>query len=99
MKSERPPRSSVLELCGEITTGVERNALIIPRDALIPEKEGSDNAAVYVVRDGKAHQIRVQIGGSRLDQVWVRKGLNAEDVVVTEIGPSLKEGSAVQVLP
>jgi RND family efflux transporter MFP subunit len=84
---------------GEITTGVERNALIIPRDALIPEKEGSDSAGVYVVRDGKAHQIRIQIGGSKLDQVWVRKGLNEADVVVTEIGPSLKEGSAIQVLP
>jgi membrane fusion protein, multidrug efflux system len=84
---------------GEITTGIERNALIIPRDALIPEKEGSDNAGIYVVRDGKAHQIRIQIGGSKLDQVWVQKGLNEDDVVVTEIGPSLKEGSVVQVLP
>lgn len=84
---------------GEITTGVERNALIIPRDALVPEKEGSDTAGVYVVRDGKAHQIRIQIGGSKLDQVWVRKGLNESDVVVTEIGPSLKEGSAIQALP
>jgi membrane fusion protein, multidrug efflux system len=84
---------------GEITTGMEKNALIIPRDALIPEKEGSENAAVYVVRDGKAHQIRIQIGGSKLDQVWVRKGLSAQDIVVTEIGPSLKEGSAVQALP
>jgi RND family efflux transporter MFP subunit len=84
---------------GEIITGIEKNALVIPRDALIPEKDGSEDAGIYIVRDGKAHQIRIQIGGSKLDQVWVRKGLQADDVVVTEIGPSLKEGSAVQVLP
>jgi membrane fusion protein, multidrug efflux system len=84
---------------GEITTGVERNALIIPREALIPEKENSETAGVYVIRDGKSRQIQIQIGGSKLDQVWVRKGLTENDVVVTEIGPSLKEGSSVQVLP
>jgi len=84
---------------GEITTGVEKNALIIPREALIPEKENSETAGVYIVRDGKSHQIQIQIGGSKLDQVWVRKGLTENDVVVTEIGPSLKEGSSVQVLP
>jgi membrane fusion protein, multidrug efflux system len=84
---------------GEITTGVERNALVISREALIPDKESSENAGIYIVRDGKAHQIRIQIGGNKLDQVWVRKGLNENDVVVTEIGPSLKEGSTVQILP
>ena len=44
---------------GEIITGREPRALVIPRDSLIPEKEGSETAAVYVVRDGKAHRVEI----------------------------------------
>jgi membrane fusion protein, multidrug efflux system len=81
---------------GEITTGREKNALVIPRDALIPEKEGADTAGVYVVRDGKAHRLGVRIGGAQQDRVWVKQGLGAGELVITEIGPSLKEGVSVR---
>ncbi len=81
---------------GEITTGRDSNALVIPRDSLIPEKEESETAGVYIVKDGKAHRVTVQIGGSQQERVWVRQGLSDGDVVVTEIGPSLKEGVAVR---
>jgi membrane fusion protein (multidrug efflux system) len=84
---------------GEITTGFKSKALVISRDSLIPEKEGVDDAGVYVVREGKAHQLRVQIGDSQQDQVWVRKGLEEGDLVITEIGPSIKEGAPVKILP
>ena len=83
---------------GEITTGRQENALVIPRDSLIPEKEQTDTASVYVVKEGKAHRVQVQIGGSQQDQVWIRQGLNDGDILITEIGPSLKEGTAVRVL-
>jgi membrane fusion protein, multidrug efflux system len=83
---------------GEIITGREPSAVVIPRDSLIPEKEGSDSAGVYIVRDGKAHRINVRIGGSQQESVWVRQGLVSGDLVVTEIGPSLKEGAKVRVL-
>ena len=81
---------------GEITTGHESNALVIPRDSLIPEKEESATAGVYVVREGKAHRATVQIGGSQEEKVWVRQGLSEGDIVITEIGPSLKEGVAIR---
>jgi len=81
---------------GEITTGREKNALVIPRDALIPEKEGADTAGVYVVRDGKAHRLDVRIGGEQQERVWVKQGLGAGELVITEIGPSLKEGVSVR---
>ena len=81
---------------GEITTGRESNALVIPRDSLIPEKEGSDTAGVYVVREGKAHRVNVQIGGSQQERVWIRQGLTEGDLVIAEIGPSIKEGAAVR---
>jgi membrane fusion protein (multidrug efflux system) len=83
---------------GEIVTGREPNAAIIPRDSLIPEKEGSENASVFVVKDGKAHRVNVAIGGSQPERVWVKKGLVSGDLVITEIGPSLKDGATVRVL-
>ncbi len=82
---------------GEIVTGREPKALLIPRDALIPEKEGSESAAVYVVKDGKAQRVEVKIGDTRQDFVWIAQGLEEGDVVITEIGPSLKEGMPVRV--
>jgi membrane fusion protein (multidrug efflux system) len=83
---------------GEITTGREGNAIVIPRDALIPESEESETAGVYVVREGKAHRVSVQIGGSRQDRVWVQQGLAEGELVIAEIGPALKEGATVRVL-
>jgi membrane fusion protein, multidrug efflux system len=81
---------------GEITTSREKNALVISRDALIPDNEGSDAAAVYVIRDGKAHRLDIRVGGARQDRVWVKEGLARGESVITEIGPSLKEGALVQ---
>jgi RND family efflux transporter MFP subunit len=81
---------------GEIITGHESNALVIPRDSLIPEEEGSDTAAVYVIREGKAHRVSIKIGGSQQERVWVRQGLDEKELVITEIGPSIKEGAAVR---
>jgi RND family efflux transporter MFP subunit len=82
---------------GEIVTGNESRALVIPRDSLIPEKEGSKTAGVYVVREGKAHRVDIQIGDSQEELVWVRQGLEEGELVITEIGPSLKEGVAVRL--
>jgi len=82
---------------GEIITGKESRALMIPRDSLIPEKEGSGTASVYIIKDGKARRVEIKIGESHLDSVLVRQGLQEGDMVITEIGPSLKEGTPVRV--
>jgi membrane fusion protein, multidrug efflux system len=81
---------------GEIITGRQPNALIIPRDSLIPEKSGSGIAGVFVVRGGKAQRVAIQIGDSQEERVWVKQGLSEGDVVIVEIGPSLKEGTPVR---
>ena len=83
---------------GEITAGREENALVIPRDSLIPEEEGSGSAEIYVVRGGKAQRVSIKIGGSQQDRVWARQGLAGDELVITEIGPSLKDGARVRVL-
>lgn len=82
---------------GDIITGREPQALMISHDSLIPEKEGSETAAVYVIKEGKAHRVEIRISDTQLDSVWVRKGLQDGDIVITEIGPSLKEGTPVRV--
>jgi RND family efflux transporter MFP subunit len=82
---------------GEIVTGRENAALVILRDALIPQEEASARGGVFVVKEGKAHRVDIEIGGSRQDRVWVRQGLSEGDMVITEIGPSLKEGTPVRL--
>jgi RND family efflux transporter MFP subunit len=82
---------------GEITAGREPQALVIPRNALISEQDESDSAGVYVVTEGKARRIIVEVGGVQQEKAWIRRGLNEGDLVITEIGPSLKEGVSVQL--
>lgn len=82
---------------GEIVTGREPRAILIPRDSLIPDREGSETAAVFVVSNGKAARRDIQVVDSQRDLLLVRQGLQAGDLVITEIGPSLKEGTAVRI--
>jgi len=82
---------------GEIVVRREAGALTVPRTALITSQEESDVGQVFVVTGGHASRKNVRIGGVRQDRVWIRQGLQDGDVVVVEIGPTLKEGLAVRV--
>ncbi len=82
---------------GEIVARKEPNAIVIPRDSLIAEKEGSQTAGVYVAREGKARRLDIAIGDSQAEYVWVRQGLQEGDAVISEIGPSLKDGIPVRI--
>ena len=70
-------------------------ALAIPRSALL-EDEGE--AAVFVVRDGKAVRTTIATGYVDGAFVEVRDGLEAGDRVVTAGKVALRDGSAVQVI-
>jgi membrane fusion protein (multidrug efflux system) len=83
---------------GEITVGRESEALVVPRDALIPEEEGGASAGVYVVQEGKARRIDVQVEDTQRDRVWIREGLSGGELVIAEIGPSLKDGAEIRIL-
>ena len=80
---------------GEIHTETVPAALVISRDALIPGKNG-DPVAVYVVRDGRAQRAEIEIGSTQGELIQVRSGLDEGDLVIAEIGPSLKEGTVVK---
>jgi RND family efflux transporter MFP subunit len=83
---------------GEIVVRREPGALVIPRTALMTEKEESSAGRVFIVAEGKSCRREVQVGSIQQDLVWVKNGLKDGDIVVVEIGPALKDGLAVRVM-
>lgn len=82
---------------GEIQVARQPAALVISRSALITEAQESGSGSVYVVEGGKASRRQVVLGGLQRDRVWIREGLREGQLVVSEIGPALQDGTAVQL--
>jgi len=70
------------------------DALVVPRVALLDDGE----PAVFVVRDGKAVRVPVQLGYSEGEWTEIRDGLKEKDQVVTAGKVALREGSTVQII-
>jgi membrane fusion protein, multidrug efflux system len=78
-----------------MTVKVQRSsgkALLIPEQALLPD---GDNQFVYVVHDGIAHRIQVQLGRRRPGEVEARQGLQAGDTIVIAGGEKLHDGAQI----
>jgi membrane fusion protein (multidrug efflux system) len=71
----------------------EREALVIPEEALTPEAE---RQFVFVVDDGKAERREVRIGGRRPGSVEILAGLAAGEQVVIEGTQKVRDGGAVR---
>jgi membrane fusion protein (multidrug efflux system) len=71
----------------------EREALIIPEQALTPEAE---RQFVFVVDDGKASRREVRIGGRRPGSVEVLDGLAAGEFVIVEGTQKVRDGVPVR---
>lgn len=71
----------------------EREALIIPEEALSPEAE---RQFVFVVVDGKVSRREVRIGGRRPGSVEIIAGLSAGERVVVEGTQKVREGTSVK---
>ena len=71
------------------------DALVLPRRALL---EDGGEPAVFVVREGKAARVPLQLGYSDGGWVEVRKGLAEGEAVVVAGKAALRDGTAVQVL-
>jgi membrane fusion protein (multidrug efflux system) len=71
----------------------ERDALVIPEEALTPEAE---RQYVFVVADGKAERREVRIGGRRPGSVEILAGLNTGEQVIVEGTQKVRDGGAVQ---
>jgi len=70
----------------------ERDALVIPEEALTPEAE---RQYVFVVVDGKVSRREVRIGGRRPGSVEVLAGLSAGERVIVEGTQKVREGASV----
>lgn len=77
-----------------ITTETHKNALIIPKKALILE---SDLDQVYIYQDGKAHKVNLRIGIASGDNLEVISGLQEGDLVVTAGQDGLREGLPIRI--
>jgi membrane fusion protein (multidrug efflux system) len=71
----------------------ERQALLIPEEALTPEAE---RQYVFVVSGGKAERREVRIGGRSPGTVEIVAGLNAGEQVVIEGTQKVRDGSLVR---
>jgi membrane fusion protein (multidrug efflux system) len=71
----------------------EREALVIPEEALTPEAE---RQYVFVVRDGKAERREVRIGGRSPGNVEVLAGLEPGDRVIVEGTQKVRDGAPVR---
>ena len=72
----------------------ERNALQIPRSALV---ESMKNPYVYTVENGKALTRKITVGAELGSNVEVLDGLKEGDVVIVNGQINLSNGSAVRV--
>jgi membrane fusion protein (multidrug efflux system) len=71
----------------------EREALVIPEEALTPEAE---RQYVFVVADGRASRREVRIGGRSPGSVEVLAGLKAGEQVVVEGTQKIRDGAEVR---
>ena len=78
-----------------IITEVHDQALIIPKKALVLETDQDD---VFVVRDGRARRLRVELGYADGDRIEVLSGLTGDDQVITVGHEGLKDGAVVRVV-
>ena len=70
----------------------EREALLIPEEALSPEAE---RQYVYVVNDGKVSRREVRIGGRQPGTVEILTGLSAGERVIVEGTQKVRDGAIV----
>ncbi|MGY0504520.1 efflux RND transporter periplasmic adaptor subunit [Luteimonas sp. e5] len=82
---------------GRIAINYDQRADVpsIPRAALLDD---GTEPAVYVLRDGKAERVEIELGYADGEFIEVRKGLALGEQVVTAGKTALREGSEVQVI-
>jgi len=78
----------------EIPNESNRNALLIPSQAIIPTTK---DKKVAIVRKGKAEMVTIEIGARTEDKVLVTQGLVAGDTVITTGMMQVKPGMDVKI--
>lgn len=83
-----------------IVTMAVDNAVKVPASAIFPLPQGLDDAvagmAAFVVADGVARLVSVEIGARSATDAWVRRGLAPGATVIVYPPPALKDGVRVR---
>jgi membrane fusion protein (multidrug efflux system) len=77
----------------EVLVGKHMNALQLPIDAV---SRLEDAQYVYVVRDGKAERVPVEIGVRDVNRVEITKGLTGSEEVIVSGKDLVHDGTPVQ---
>ena len=80
----------------EVLVGTHRQALQIPIDAVSRLEE---TQYVYVVRDGKARRIEVEVGARSRNCIEITKGLTGNESVIVSGKDLVHDGRPVQTQP
>ncbi|MGH7259427.1 MAG: efflux RND transporter periplasmic adaptor subunit [Nitrospiraceae bacterium] len=79
-----------------LMVGVHRNAIQIPIDAVTRLEE---NQYVYIIQNGTAHQVPVEIGARAENRIEIVKGLAGTEQVIVSGKDLVSEGTAVEAHP
>ncbi len=80
----------------EVIVGTHRQAVQIPIDAV---SRLEDTQYVFVVRDGKAQRVNVEIGVRNDNRVEITKGLTGDETVIVSGKDLVHDGTPVQAQP
>lgn len=70
------------------------NTISVPSEAIIPEMEGEK---VFIIKNGKAKEVKVTLGLRTESHVQIQKGLNFGDTLLTTAILQLRQGIPVQL--
>ncbi len=84
---------------GEIRTGVERRAVVIPSAAVYRQDTSAQESFVYVVENGKAVRRAVRLGRERNGELEVTEGLREGDLLIAEHSVEVSDGVPVRTFP
>ncbi|KAA6460273.1 efflux RND transporter periplasmic adaptor subunit [Acidobacteria bacterium AB60] len=74
-----------------------QNALQVPAGAIQPGEDGTTNVLVVGGADGAAHKKAVKAGLRTPEKVQILSGVSTSDMVITEGGYGLDEGTKVKI--
>jgi RND family efflux transporter MFP subunit len=80
----------------EVLVGTHRDAIQIPIDAVSRLEEAQ---YVFVVRDGKAQRVNVEIGARKENRIEIVKGLSGDEAVIVSGKDLVHDGTPVQAQP
>lgn len=83
------------EIDADITTNTAENALTMPIETLVYDKE--NKPYVYIVKNNKAKKVEIETGIQSDTKVQIIKGLEKGQKVIISPADSLKNGTAVTV--